>query len=220
MAIRDMNIGWLEKRVFLPWTVFTGVAQSAAGGGFLRALESTTSVAAAVTTALVGKLGIGAQNDGAATAIMVPYDFDIKKAMRFRVFYTQTATSGTVTWQVQYATLSATQAGTAGATVFAAPATALNTVIPAASGTVVANDLRVTDFGQINRGTLADSVDMLAMEVRCTDAGPVAGLGLLGLEIRYSARRTVGLERNLLGGRRLVTSRNLGTLLASGQEGL
>jgi hypothetical protein len=218
--LRDFNVDWLQKRVFIPWNAFSGVGQSAAGGGGLRAYESTTSLGAQVAAALVGKLGIGAQNDGGATLIMAPYDLDIKKALRFRVAYTQTAVSGTVTWQIRYLPLIATQAGTAGATVIAAPSTVLDVVIPAASGTVVASDLRYTDWGQINRGILVDTTYGLLVEARCTDAGPVAGLGLIGLEIAYSTRKMIGPRRNIQGGRRLQSDRPLGTIPALSQEGL
>ncbi len=213
--IRDKNIDWIEKRIYIPWNAFTGVAQSAAGGGFFRSLQSTTSVGVAVASSLVAKLATSVQNDGASTLIGMPYDVDRKKQVRFRVFYTSTATTGTVTWKILYDQYVATSAGTAGATVIAVPATALDTVVPAEAGTTVANDLRVTGFGVINKNTLLDTADGLILAVTCTDAAPIAGLGLLGLEMRYTPRMTAGPERNLLGAIRLDITKPLGVTNAT-----
>jgi hypothetical protein len=221
MPLRDKNIEWLEKRVYIPWNAFTGIIQIISATAFtLRSLQSATSTGAAVAAALVGKLAVAATGDGASTLMGMPYDVDRRKQIRFRVFYTQTAVTGTVTWQVLYDQYIATQAGTAGASVIAVPATALDTVIPAAAGTVVANDLRVTDVGIINASTVLDTADGLILAVTTTDALPVAGLGLLGLEMRYSPRMTGGPERNIRAARRLDVTKPMGTVLATTQEGM
>lgn len=219
--IRDFNVEWLEKRIFIPWNQMTGVIQDVAAGVLFRSQQSATSLAAAIAAALVGKLGIGAQNDGVSHLFMAPYDLDIKKAVRFRAHYTQTAASGTVSWKVLYAALLDDAGLGTGGTVVAAPAVALDTAIPAiVTAGVTSSAYMVTGFGQINRNTLADTTTALALAITCTDAAPNAGLGLLGLEIRYSSRRTSGPRRNVIGGRRLVTTRPLGVQLATGQEGL
>lgn len=226
--LRDFNTEWLEKRVFIPWNSMTGIYRAnATPATYVQNQKyefvgqgGNTNIGTQVAASFAAGLAIAAQNDGASHLWMAPFDLDIKKALRFRVHYTQTATSGTVTWQIKYSAIVATQAGTAGATVIAVAGTALDTVIPAASGTVVANDYRVTDFGQINRGTIPDTSDAIIMQVICTDAAPVAGLKLLGTELRYTPRRMAGPRRNILGGRRLRTSQPLGTILATTQEGL
>lgn len=239
--IRDYNIEWLEKRVWLPWPVWTSmgvrnnltvnsgataVTSSAANGAIIGGSGVTSNQVSAlaipttIASALVGGVALPAQNDGVSTLLMVPFDLDIKKALRFRAFYTQTATSGTVTLKLLYDAFIAAQAGTAGAGVIAAPASVLSTAFPAASGTVVANDVRVTDFGVLNRSTLADTTDMLGFALTTTDASPVAGLKFLGLELRYTPRRTAGPRRNVIGARRMVVTRPLGVQLATSQEGL
>lgn len=219
--IRDYNLEWLEKRIFIPWQSMTGIMQIVAAGTAFRSQQSATSLATAVAASLVTKLATSAQNDGVSHLFMAPYDLDIKKAIRFRVHYTQTAASGTVSWKVLYAALLDDAGLGTGGTVIAAPAVALDTVIPAiVTAGVTSSAYMVTGFGQINRGTLVDTTTSLALAVTTTDAAPVAGLGILGLEVRYSSRRTSGPRRNVIGGRRLVTTRPLGVQLATGQEGL
>lgn len=217
--IRDFNLEYLQKRIYIPVFNMSGVYQAVAAGVLFRSQQSATSLAAAVAASLVGKLGIAAQNDGASHQLMIPYDLDITKQLRFRVHFTQTAVSGTVTWQILYLPLIGAISGTAGATVIAAPATALNTVIPALSGTVVASDYRVSDFGIINRNVLPDTTLGMVLALTCTDAAPVAGLGLIGLELLYTPRKMAGIRRNIQGGRRLTTSRPLGVQLVTGSQG-
>lgn len=218
MPIRDFNMDWLENKLFLAVPV-QGLAEVTTPT-VLRTWQSVTSITAQIAASTATIIRTSVTNDGTTWLLQMPYDFDINKAMRFRAHYSQTATSGTVTWQVRYTPIIATLAGTVGATVIAAPATLLSTPIPAASGTVVANDYRVTDFGQINRGVFIDTTEAIILETRTTDGAPVAGLGLIGLEVRYTPRRLNGPRRNILGGRRLVTSRPLGVQMATAQEGL
>src|SRR6266446_1173366 len=212
--IRDKNVEWLEKRVFIP--VYAGPLAETTTPTVLRTWQSATSVTAQIAASTATIVRTSAQNDGATVLWLAPYDLDRKKAMRFRVHYSQTATSGTATWQILWDQIIATQAGTAGATVIAAPATALDTVIPAASGTVVANDYRVTDFGVLKKNTILDTTDALILAVTTTDATPNAGLGIIGVELRYTPRRTGGPERNIRPGRRLSTA--LGVTLNATQE--
>lgn len=213
--IRDFNIEWLEKRIFIPWSSMTGIAQIVAAGTNFRSQQSATSLTTAIGSSLVEGLAIGAQNDGVSTFLMAPYDLDIKKAIRFRVHFTQTANSGTVTWDLKYTPI------IAGTTAIAAPATALDTAIPAYTTALATDDLwLISDFGQINRNTIANTTDGLVMALICTDATPNAGLKLLGLEMRYTPRRTAGPRRNILGGRRMNTTYPLGVQLATAQEGL
>lgn len=216
--IRDYNIEWAEAKLFLPVPVH-GLAEVTTPT-VLRTWQSGTSITAQIAASTASIIRTSAQNDGTTWLLQAPYDLDIKKALRFRVHYSQTATSGTVTWKVLYDQIVATQAGTAGATVIAAPASALSTAVPAASGTVVANDYRVTDFGILVRNTIVDTCEALILAVTTTDASPAAGLGLIGLEVRYTPRRTAGPRRNVLGGRRFNVTRPLGVQLATSQEGL
>jgi hypothetical protein len=217
--IRDKNVEWLEKRVFLPWSAFSGITRvvsvvDASADPALRSLISATAKAVEVGTATgVGGLAIGAQNDG-VVGYWVFYDLDIRKQVRFRAHFTATADSGTVTWQVHYTPVQA------GVTALGAPATALNTPIPAFTGLVATDNVwYVSDFGVINRNTLAATTEALLLRVRCTDATPVTGLTFLGLEVRYTPRKMAGPERNLRGARRLDVSQPLGIKLASTQEG-
>jgi hypothetical protein len=210
--IRDMNVTWLEKRVWLP---VAGIALSeTTAPTVFRTWVSATSATAQVASSRVTNVVLTAQNDGLGWGMMVPYDLDITKQVRFRVHFTQTADSGTVTFALAYTPI------IAGTTVIAVGGTALSTPIPAYTTALATDNVwLVTDFGVINRNTLPDTTDALTLLLTCTDASPNAGLGVLGLEMRYTPRRTQGQERNLLGGKRLVTNRPLGVQLNTTQEG-
>jgi hypothetical protein len=180
-----------------------------------RTWVSATSVTAQVASSGVTKLALSAQNDGATWGMLAPFDLDITKQIRWRVHFTQTADSGTVTFAVKYLAVPGD-----GSTVIAAPTATLDTAIPAYTTALATDNLwLMTDFGVILRNTIPQTTDALVVQVLCTDSSPNAGLGILGVEMRYSPRRTQGQERNLLGGRRLVTTRPLGVLLAPAQEG-
>jgi hypothetical protein len=210
--IRDMNVTWLEKRVWLP---VAGIALSeTTTPTVFRTWVSSSSITAQVASSRVTNVVLTAQNDGLGWGMMVPYDLDITKQVRFRVHFTQTADSGTVTFALAYTPI------IAGTTVIAVGGTALDTVIPAYTTALATDNVwLVTDFGIIKRNTLPDTTDALTLLLTCTDATPNAGLGVLGLEMRYTPRRTQGQERNLLGGKRLVTNRPLGVQLNTTQEG-
>jgi hypothetical protein len=216
--IRDKNIEWLEKRVFLPWSVFTGISRvvnvtDASADPNFRSLVSATAKTAAVGSSVLAGLAIGAQNDGAA-GYWVFYDVDRGKQIRFRVHFTATADTGTVTWQVRYLPVVARQ------TAIVTPSLDLSTPIPAFSGLVATDNVwYVSGFGVLNKNSLPATTEALALLVRCTDAAPVAGLQFLGLEVRYTPRKTAGPERNLRGGRRLAVDQPLGVKLDPTQEG-
>lgn len=219
--IRDYNIEWLEKRIFIPYNAIGGGisgivdATDASEDTALRAFASATAKVTEIGTSDIAGLAIGADNDGVSGFIMAPYDLDIKKQVRFRVHFTQTADSGTVTWVLTYTPV------IAGTTAIAAPTTALSTAIPAYTTALSTDNVwLVSDFGIINRDTLADTTTGLLFKLICTDDTPNAGLSLLGLEMRYTPRRTAGPRRNVLGARRMNTSRPLGVQLHSTQEGL
>lgn len=212
--IRDFNIEWLEKRVWLPVAGLM-LAEGITGPQALQTWVSATSKTRQVGTSAVTALATTAQNDGGSMAMLAPYDLDINHKIRFRVHFTQTADTGTVTWALTYKPI------IAGTSTIAAPATALDVVIPAYTTALATDDVwLVTDFGEIARKTLLDTTDGLLLKLICTDAIPNAALALLGLEMRYTPRRTAGPRRNIIGGRRMVTIRPLGVQLAPAQEGL
>lgn len=210
--IRDMNVTWLEKRVWLP-IAGLAIGETVTPTVF-RTWVSAASATGQIAASRVTGIAIAATNDGAGFGMMVPYDLDITKQVRFRVHFTQTADSGTVTWDLKYTPI------IAGTTVISVGATALSTVIPAYTTALATDNVwLVSDFGVINRNTIPDTTDAMTFLLLCTDGAPNAGLSILGLEMRYTPRKTQGQERNLLGGKRLVTNRPLGVLLNTTQEG-
>lgn len=209
--IRDFNIEWKEaKRLILAQqfqTFVTGAGIAAGDPVFTE--QNATGISA---------ISIAAADDAVATLIDLE-EVDITKQMRFRVIQTQTSTTATdsADWIVTYTPI------VLGTTVLIAPATALSTAIPAASlSPGVADVLFATSFGVLNRNTIPQTAEYLAVMVQAHAIGTYSAdeLKFVGLEVRYTPRRTAGPRRNILGGRRLNTSYPGGVQLATGQEGL
>lgn len=209
--IRDFNIEWLEARKLVlaqEFQTYVTGAGVAAGDPVFTEIGSTGITAGSVAAA------------GDTWSTILPlYDVDITKQIRFRVIWTQTSTTvtDTIDWIVLYTPLILET------TVLIDPATALSTVITladASSGTAAV--LQGTAFGVINRNTLADTTEYLAVSVEADGIGTFSAdePKFVGLEMRYTPRRTAGPRRNILGGRRLDVTRPLGVKLATGQEGL
>lgn len=221
--IRDFNIEWLEKRVFIPaWTFQTFAIVGPSGGatdtGGAQGAGAGNPVMTEIgTTGIVGG-EIAAAGDKFAT-IWMPGDLDITKQLRARVWWTQTSTTATdtVDWLVTYTPL------VAETTVLVDPVTALSTAITLADASSgVANTVQATSFGVINRNTVANTTDLISLGVEADGIGTFSAneVLFLGLELRYTPRKTAGPRRNVLGGRRLNTTYPLGVQLASTQEGL
>jgi hypothetical protein len=210
-VIRDKNVEWLEKRVYIPAQAFQTYVTGAG-------ISDGDPVFTELSTFGIAGISIAAAGDAVAHAWMVPYDLDRSKQIRFRVWWTQTSTTATdtVDWIVTY------QAVVEESTVLAAPATALSTVVPladASSGT--AHQMQATDFGIINKNTLGATVAFLNLKVEADAIGTfsIDEVKFMGLEVRYTPRRCAGPEKNLRGGRRLTTASPLGVTLHATQEG-
>src|SRR6266851_7827049 len=147
--------------------------------------------AADITAPLIATTG-GAVNH----CLRVPYDLDRTKAIRFRVWWTINVTDADV--ETPVLTYAAIKAGA----VIADAATALDTVIPAYTFNGTANAAEVTGFGVIKKGTLIDTTEFLQLKIATTfNTASASEISYLGLEIRYTPRKTVGPRRNLIGGR-------------------
>jgi hypothetical protein len=221
MAIRDKNVEWLEKRVFIPAKELSG-AFLAAGTTPNIAIKGTGTGAAEVI-ANVNSSGLGAlqfaTNTDTIAHLWMPYDLDTKKQVRFRVAHGLTSgTSLSATWVLTYQQLVATVPGVTGASVVAAAATALDTAIPViTTQTVAANDIRLSDYGVINKNTLSAATWGLNLLLAATTI--TANLVLYGIEISYTPRMMGGPEKNLRGARRLDSTAPWGVKLAAVQEG-
>jgi hypothetical protein len=207
--IRDFNIEWLEKKIFIPAQSF---ADQIAGAPIGDSTQPYTEIGATDVTTVLFTTGTSGFNHH----MMIPYDVDINHAIRFRVWWTINVTDADVeTPVITYVPF------VAGTTVFTDTQTVLDTPIPAYTFGAVANVAEVTDFGAIKRKTLLSTHEYIALKVLLTlNTASTAEVGLLGLEMRYTPRKTGGPRRNIIGGRRLKTANPMGVLLAPAQEGL
>lgn len=205
--IRDFNMDYLEKRVYLPAQLFQTFIT---GAGISTGTPVFQQIAA---TGITG-IRVNAAND-AINTLWQPWDVDIKHAIRFRVWASSTGTATGDTFKVLYTAILAS------GTTLIQPATALDTVI-AANGAFVANTPVASPFGVLKRGTIADTTEFLALKVSSDMAGSASNASsILGLEIRYTPRKMVGPRRNIVGGKRLDVTRPLGVIWQNtAQEGL
>lgn len=220
--LRDFNIEWKEQIKLIPYSEFGIVITPASGGatdtGGAVGADTGAPVTLEVGTSGITGWAIGAAGDMFATLQPV-FDIDITKQVRFRVIYSQSSVTvtDTIDWIVTYTALNLET------TAIVTPVTALNTAVPLADASSgVANVIQASDFGVINRNVLADTTSYLALRVEADAIGTYSAdeVTFLGLEMRYSPRLTAGPRRNVLGARRLLTTRPLGVQLHASQEGL
>lgn len=216
--IRDFNVEWLQKKIYIPIGSWSGTSQIKATPTGLGSWG-----AAATTQMQAGAIGnYGAMPLVAADAhnhlMMIPYDLDRRKQVRFRLLWSATTAAQAQTFTLTYAlhnlpsgalrasvgSASATPGATATGIITAA-ASALDTPIPATTSTGV-NLLELTDVGIINAGSaaatpLTDQSYIIGIKVVIT---ATAGTAVLyGIEMQYTQRKTAGPRRNLRGGVRL-----------------
>ena len=205
MPVQDIGIDWLEKRIWLPaqraQTYITG-AGVAAGDPLFQEIST------------FGLTGIALAADGDAIAYLeqAPYDLDTRHQVRVRVIWSTSSTDvDTPLFTVTYSAL-------ASAAAIVAPATALTTDIVASTAPGAANTIEATSWGIIAKNTISDTALWLNWLVTCTTiSGSANELSLLGLEIRYSPRKTLGPPKTR-GGWRLSATRPLSRLLHGTQE--
>jgi hypothetical protein len=225
--IRDENVEWLRKRIYIPagtfsgvgigqataaYTANTGVAswgEAAAASVVLKNINSSNIQALAFTTQTT---------DLVVHAWMTPYDLDINKDVSFRMHWTNGTSASTNQWGLTYALLNApansdlsTSLTAIGSTNLGAipPATynALDTVIPA-SASSAANAWEITDMGHIKASAhggaapLKTTTYALSLKINLTTLANTPAL--LGIEIRYTMRKAIGQRRNIIGGKRLA----------------
>jgi hypothetical protein len=213
MAIRDKNTEWLEKVVYMPMTTM----QSQVSGAFIG---DGTPVFAEISSFDYTGVLLAATGTGVNHIMRVPYDLDRSKAIRFRVWWTINVTDGDV--ETPTLVYNAQSAGTVGVDA----ATALDTPIPAYTFNGTANALEVTGYGVIKKNTLVAGnastagTEFLTLKLTVTfNTASNSEISLLGLEMRYTPRRTGGPEKNIRAGRRLVDGAPLSTVLNTTQEG-
>jgi len=206
--IRDFNIEWKEVRKLILAQEFQTYVTGAG-------IATGAPVLAEINSSGISGAQINQAGDSIATIISLD-EVDITKQVRFRALLAKNSTDA----DAETATLLYTPL-VAGTTVLIAPATALSTAIPALTYGTVANVPTFTDFGIINRNTLLSTHFAIAVDLAVTMTNASADEQfIVGLEMRYTPRRTAGPRRNILGGRRLLTAYPSGVQLHATQEGL
>lgn len=183
--IRDRNIEWKSKRIFLPTVGISETATGLAGMG----------TGDPVTTEL-GSLGYGAvkfelDGDEYVHVLPLPRDLDTDHPIYFRIYWTTAGTETTDTAQfiLTYADIAAGEELTAADT-------ALSTVIATDTfGSGTALTLAITEWGKLNAGTLtAGDLLILETEINATDVTIASDfIYYLGLEIEYTPYATKGV---------------------------
>lgn len=182
----DKCFSWRPGRIYIPVSEFTGwlgAAGVSAGAGNGAPVQQEIS-----TFGIVACL-MDTAGDLLDHNLMLPYDVDLKRDMRFRVHWTSgsATTADTIDWKVFYKGL------VPNTTTIAAASTALTTAV--AQDTVVgAYAYQTTAYGLLKGGTLAQNVEslMLQVEMDAFAAGLTEDKFLLGLEIVYSPKRLRG----------------------------
>lgn len=204
--IRDKNMEWLEKRVFIPaqgfQTFVTGAGISAGNPVFQE-----------ISTFGISGIQINQANDSISHVMMLPYDLDPTFQIRVRVWLTSSSTDGDAE------TITVVHKLLGRGTALAAPATALDTAIPAYTFSSTAYALGITDFGVINANTVTTSHEAIVFDVASTMTNASANeISILGIEFCYTPRRLAGPQYNLRAARRLTATAPMGTALATTQE--
>lgn len=173
-------------RLYIPVSEFTGWLGAA---GVSAGANTGAPVQQEVSTFGIVACLMDTAGDVLDHNLMLPYDVDLKRNIRFRVHWTSgsATTADTIDWKVFYKAL------VPNTTTIATATTALDTVI--AQDTVVgAYTYQTTEYGILKGGTLAQNVESLMLQVEM-DAFAV-GLSedkfLLGLEIVYTPKRMRG----------------------------
>lgn len=183
----DRNMEWRPGRIYIPVSEFTGwIGQAAAvnaGTGPGAPVQQEVS-----TFGIVACL-MDTAGDALDHNLMIPYDCDLNKDIRFRVHWTSgsATTADTIDWKVFYLGL------VPNTTTIAAATNALTTTV--AQDTVAgAYIYQTTEYGVLVGGTLSQSVESLTLQVEMDAfaAGLTEDKFLLGLEMVYTPKRMRG----------------------------
>jgi hypothetical protein len=119
-----------------------------------------------VNTSEIGGVLVAASNDSYGQLVFLPSEIDLTKAIKFRVFFSESGTggSGSAGFVFKYTPL------TTGTTAVAIGATALGTAIAATTPSTTAHCLQATAWGTLAASTLsnAQGEDALATITTCT----------------------------------------------------
>lgn len=183
--IRDRNIEWKSKRLFLP---SPGIGWDATG---LVGRHTGAPVTGELSTLGYGAVTFDAAGDEFVQMIPLPRDLDVEHPVYFRVYWTTDGATAADT-----AEFILTFADIAAGEEFTAADTALDTAIATDTyGTATALILAKTAWGKVNASTFTAG-DMLVLETELNatdiDVASTELVFFLGLEMEYTPEATVG----------------------------
>lgn len=190
--IRDRNIDWLRKKLFIPGSSFTAFVVTPDALGALTSVDAGAVVLQEISTFGYGAPLLDTAGDLVAHCMNVPYDMDPDAELGFTVVWTSgSATSAdTIDWKV-VCDFKAVDAA------IIAPTTVLSTAIAQDTvGATTAYLAKRTSRGILNAGFLtraqvaAGAVMMFSVEMDAFAAGLSEDKFLLGIEIDYKLRMT------------------------------
>lgn len=183
--IRDRNIEWKTKRLFLP---VPGIGETATG---LVGRHTGAPVTAEISTLGYGAVQFDTAGDEFVHVLPLPRDVDVDQPIYFRIYWTTDSTTAadTATFILTYADIAAGEALTAADT-------ALSTAIAVDTyGSASADVLAITEWGKLNGKTLtAGDLLILETEIDATDATIGSEyIYYFGLEMEYTPAETKGV---------------------------
>ena len=187
--IRDRNIEWKRKRVFLH-PLQGGGWNAGSGAATIVGLHTGDPVFAELSTFGFGAVRFEAEGDEWVQLWQLPKDVDVDKPIYFRVVWSSESTTA-----ADKATFILTYKAVADGETLAAANTALDTPIPQDTwGATSAFTVARTDWGKINGGTLSEG-DLLVLETEIDSTDVTIGseyIYFLGLEVEYTPKKTFG----------------------------
>lgn len=187
----DRQFVWRPDGVVIPFQCFTGLDYEATTANDIKSIgagaANDTSVIEIGTSGVTG-LKMTAAGNSVMHLFALPRTFDPKHRLRARLHWSSgsTDTADTIDWKILYTPI------VYNVTAIAAPATALDTVIPRDTVPVAtANAHCVTEWGSIRPNKFADNVEalLIEMEMDAFAAGLSEAKHLLALELAWTPRR-------------------------------
>jgi len=183
--IKDKNIAWNTKRVFLPCFNMMGVLADASQGAGAPVFTADPLAA----SELVG-LSIAAAGDEIYTVWPLPWDFDRSEPIRLRLWFTHSSTDAdTPDWIVSYKAIAKQAAVTDAAS---SPDQAV--AFAAAAVSTTASALEILNWEETVSDTKITSADKaILFAIECNGLGGAASdeINLWGMEVEYTVGATL-----------------------------
>jgi len=183
--IKDRNVAWNRKRVFLPCFNMMGLLADAAQGTGAPAMAADPLAASELVGLLIHDAG-----DEIYTAWPLPWDFDRKEPIRFRLWFTHSSTdTDDPDWVVSYKAIEKQAAVTD-----AKSSADEDMAFAAKAVSATASALEILDWEESVSDTKITSADKaLMLAIECNGLGSATGdeICLWGLEIEYTVGATL-----------------------------